>query len=54
MYRILLIDDDAIFLKIAKLTISKKLPDLLEVHTALNLAEIEQKMEEDYDMVFID
>jgi len=54
MNRILLIDDDAIFLKIAKLAISRKLSGVVEVHTAINLTEIEQKMEEDYDIILID
>ncbi len=53
-YKFLLIDDDLIFLRIAKFQLQKKLDVDVEVFTAANLAQIEERMEDDYDMVFID
>lgn len=53
-YKFLLIDDDLIFLRIAKFQLEKKLNIDVEVFTAANLAQIEERMEDDYDMVFID
>ncbi len=53
-YKLLLIDDDEIFLKLAKLRFKMKLKDLVEVFTAMNISEIDQQMKHDFDMVFID
>ena len=52
--RILLIDDDKLFLKIATFQLTKKLENVVEIYTANTLAEIEEKMEDDYDLILID
>jgi CheY-like chemotaxis protein len=53
--KILIIDDDLIFLRIAGFQLQKKLEEqVVEVHTAATLGEIEEKMENIYDMIFID
>lgn len=54
IYKILVIDDDDIFLEIAKFHLLVKLDISVEVSTAINLAEIKDKMKEDYDLVLID
>jgi len=55
MRKLLVIDDDHIFLKITKIRLSKKFKDRLEIHTAIDLIEIEERMmNDDYDFYFID
>jgi CheY-like chemotaxis protein len=54
VHKILVIDDDLIFLKIAEMLLKIEFKDSVEVFTAKDLQEIDLKMKEKYDMILID
>ncbi|GAB5563819.1 MAG: hypothetical protein Wins2KO_08820 [Winogradskyella sp.] len=55
VYKLLLIDDDEIFLKLAKMRFKMKLSGKVTISTAMNASEISEQMEKSqFDMIFID